>query len=194
MTDYSAYTVGVLALQGAVSEHIAQLTALGAKSIAVKRIEQLAQIDALILPGGESTAIGKLMREYHFIEAIQQFGMSDKPIFGTCAGMIILAKHIEGGEPAHLGLMDISVQRNAFGRQVESFQTKLTVQGIASLVDAIFIRAPLITKIHSQDVEVLAKVDNQVVLAKQANYLACSFHPEISDDTQIIRYFLDMLK
>ncbi|MGR6981671.1 pyridoxal 5'-phosphate synthase glutaminase subunit PdxT [Testudinibacter sp. P27/CKL/0425] len=193
MRDYSAYTVGVLALQGAVSEHLAQLSKLGATALPIKKIEQLSTLDALVLPGGESTAIGKLMREYGFIEAIRQFAADGKPLFGTCAGMILLAKAIQGESSTHLGLMDIEVRRNAFGRQVDSFQTALEVQGLETPFPAVFIRAPYITRRLSDQVESLAQIDDQIVLAHQNNLLACAFHPELRQDDRVMRLFLEML-
>src|SRR5690606_20202414 len=135
--------IGVLALQGAVSEHLEMIRKAGAEGVEVKRTEQLADLDGLIIPGGESTTIGKLMREFGFIEAIRQFAAAGKPLFGTCAGLIVMAKKIAGQEDAHLRLMDITVRRNAFGRQRESFETVLDVKGIKERVRAVFIRAPL---------------------------------------------------
>lgn len=192
MQSYSEYRVGVLALQGAVREHLAQLSALGVTAVAVKTVEQLATLDGLILPGGESTTIGKLMREYGFIHAIQAFARAGKPIFGTCAGMILLAKQIHGEESAHLGLMDIEVQRNGFGRQIDSFQTALCVKGFRETVPAIFIRAPYIRQQLSDQVEVLAMVEDRAVFVRQNNLLACAFHPELSQDQQILKLFLAM--
>ena len=159
--------------------------------MAVKTLTELTALDALVLPGGESTAIGKLMREYGFIDAIRQFA-EHKPVLGTCAGMILLAKHIVGGEPAHLQLMDISVQRNAFGRQVDSFQTDLAVKGLTEPFPAVFIRAPYIASIDSSAVEILAEFEGNVVLAKQSNLLACSFHPELTADPRIMQLFLNL--
>ncbi|PJG84969.1 pyridoxal 5'-phosphate synthase glutaminase subunit PdxT [Conservatibacter flavescens] len=192
--EYSQFTVGVLALQGAVSEHLQQIEKLGAKAVAVKNCAQLNEIDAIVLPGGESTAIGKLMRNSGFIDAIRDFSQQEKPIFGTCAGMILLAKHIEGGEPSHLGLMDIVVQRNAFGRQVESFQASLSVQDWDQPFPAVFIRAPYITRFNESAVEKLAEFEGNVVLAKQGHLLACAFHPELTADLRIMRLFLEMIK
>ncbi|SMB86230.1 pyridoxal phosphate synthase yaaE subunit [Pasteurella testudinis DSM 23072] len=194
MPDKPPYTVGVLALQGAVSEHLRQLEALGASAVAVKNIEQLQQIDGLILPGGESTAISKLMREYGFVEPIRRFAADGKPLFGTCAGMILLAKEIAGNASPHLALMDIQVQRNAFGRQIDSFETALSVKLLSAPFPAIFIRAPYIRQRLSDSVEVLAEMDGNIVLARQDNLLACAFHPELSHDTRIMALFLDMLK
>lgn len=147
----------------------------------------------MIIPGGESTTIGKLMRTYNFIDAMKSFYGQGKPIFGTCAGLIVIAKRIAGQEEAHLELMDITVARNAFGRQRESFETDLPVKGIEEQVRAVFIRAPLIQEV-GQDVEVLATYNDQIVAAQQGNLLAASFHPELTDDYRMHAYFLDMVK
>ncbi|SUT97226.1 glutamine amidotransferase subunit PdxT [Actinobacillus lignieresii] len=190
MNDYTKYTVGVLALQGAVSEHIAQIETLGAKAIAVKSLSELQQIDALVLPGGESTAMRRLMHSSDLFQALKSF---DKPILGTCAGLILLANKLEGGEPPHLAKMNIQVQRNAFGRQVDSFQTDLMIKGFAEPFPAVFIRAPYISRIGSE-VEVLAEWQGNVVFAKQGNLLACVFHPELTSDTRVMELFLQQLK
>ncbi|ANS76344.1 glutamine amidotransferase [Paenibacillus yonginensis] len=184
--------IGVLALQGAVAEHIRSIEWAGAEGVAVKRTEQLDELDGLIIPGGESTTIGKLMRKYGFIDAIRQFASEGKALFGTCAGLIVLAKSIEGGEEPHLGLMDITVSRNAFGRQRESFETDLDVKGIDNPVRAVFIRAPLITKTEA-GVEVLSTYKDEVVTARQGKLLVSSFHPELTDDYSLHKYFLDMI-
>lgn len=185
--------IGVLALQGAVAEHIRMIEKAGAQGIAVKRIEQLSELDGLIIPGGESTTIGKLMRDYGFIAAIREFSDKRKPIFGTCAGMILIAKEISGQSDAHLKLMDIKVARNAFGRQRESFEVDLSVQGITDSVRAVFIRAPLIEEVGS-DVEVLSIYKGQIVAARQNHLLVCSFHPELTDDYSMHAYFAEMVK
>lgn len=185
--------IGVLALQGAVAEHIRSIEAAGAEAIPVKLTEQLAEIDGLIIPGGESTTIGKLMRKYGFIDAVRQFSAAGKPIFGTCAGLIVLAKHIEGQDEAHLGLMDMQVARNAFGRQRESFETNLAVHGIDQPVRAVFIRAPLITSVAKQ-VEVLCTYNDEIVTAREGHLLACSFHPELTSDYSLHAYFLNMVR
>ncbi len=182
--------IGVLALQGAVAEHIRMIGKAGAEGIAVKRVEQLAELDGLILPGGESTTIGKLMREYGFIDGIRSFSAKGKPIFGTCAGMILIADQIEG-QDAHLGLMNMKVTRNAFGRQRESFEVDLSVKGIKDTVRAVFIRAPLIAEVGEQ-VEVLSTYNGQIVAAKQGNLLACSFHPELTEDYSMHAYLVGM--
>ncbi|MDQ0903029.1 pyridoxal 5'-phosphate synthase glutaminase subunit PdxT [Paenibacillus sp. TAF58] len=185
--------IGVLALQGAVAEHIRGIEKAGAEGVVVKRTEQLADLDGIILPGGESTTIGKLMRTYGFIDALQEFSAAGKPIFGTCAGLIVIAKEITGQPEAHLELMDITVARNAFGRQRESFETDLPIKGIDENVRAVFIRAPLIEKV-GPGVDVLATYDGQIVAAQQGHLLAASFHPELTDDFRLHSYFLDMVK
>lgn len=185
--------VGVLALQGAVKEHIRSIELAGAEGLSVKRIEELADVQGLIIPGGESTTIGKLMRKYGFIEAIREFSAAGKPIFGTCAGLILLAERIEGQDEAHLELMDITVARNAFGRQRESFETDLSVKGIDELVRAVFIRAPLITSVGDQ-VEVLSTYQDEVVTARQGHLLVSSYHPELTDDYRLHQYFVDMIR
>lgn len=185
--------IGVLALQGAVTEHIVSIEKAGAEGLPIKRVEQLQEIEGLIIPGGESTTIGKLMRQYGFIEAIREFSAQGKPIFGTCAGLIVLAKQIAGGEPAHLELMDITVARNAFGRQRESFECDLQVTGIEEPVRAVFIRAPLITEV-GPEVEVLSVYNDEIVTARQGHLLVSSFHPELTDDYSLHQYFADMVQ
>jgi 5'-phosphate synthase pdxT subunit len=184
--------IGVLALQGAVAEHIRMLSLAGAEGIAIKTIEQLDEIDGIIIPGGESTTIGKLMRTYGFIEALRQFSDEKKPIFGTCAGLILIAKEIAGQDQAHLQLMDMKVARNAFGRQRESFETDLAVAGIADDVRAVFIRAPLIEEVGT-DVDILAVYEGQIVAAQQGHLLAASYHPELTDDYRMHAYFINMV-
>jgi pyridoxal 5'-phosphate synthase pdxT subunit len=185
--------IGVLALQGAVAEHIRMLGLAGAEGVIVKRTEQLEELDGLIIPGGESTTIGKLMRTYGFIDAIREFASKKKPVFGTCAGLILVAKEIVGQEEAHLGLMDIKVARNAFGRQRESFETDLPVAGMTDTVRAVFIRAPLIDSV-GDSVDVLSVYNGQIVAARQEHLLAASFHPELTDDYGFHSYFLDMVR
>ena len=151
---------------------------------------QLDDLDGLIIPGGESTTIGRLMVEYGFIDAIQNFSARGKPIFGTCAGLILVANEVVG-QSSHLKLMDMTVSRNAFGRQRESFEVDLDVQGIADKVRAVFIRAPLITEVGPQ-VEVLSVYKDQIVAARQGHLLVCSFHPELTDDYSMHMYFASM--
>ncbi|MEC0372192.1 pyridoxal 5'-phosphate synthase glutaminase subunit PdxT [Paenibacillus chibensis] len=185
--------IGVLALQGAVAEHIRSIELAGAEGIAIKKKEELQDIQGLIIPGGESTTIGKLMRKYDFMDAIREFSAAGKPVFGTCAGLIVLAKTIEGQEDAHLELMDITVARNAFGRQRESFEADLDVKGIDEPIRAVFIRAPLIRSVGDQ-VDVLSSYNGEIVAARQGHLLASSFHPELTDDYRLHQYFVDMVK
>jgi 5'-phosphate synthase pdxT subunit len=185
--------IGVLALQGAVTEHMRSIQAAGGEPVAVKRTEQLDELGGLIIPGGESTTIGKLMRKYGFIDAIRSFSGQGKPVFGTCAGLIVLAERIEGQEEAHLQLMNMTVARNAFGRQRESFETDLPVKGIDEPIRAVFIRAPLIKEV-APDVDVLSTYNGEIVTARQGHLLASSYHPELTDDCRLHAYFLNMAK
>ncbi|QKY70848.1 pyridoxal 5'-phosphate synthase glutaminase subunit PdxT [Lentibacillus sp. CBA3610] len=186
-------TIGVLALQGAVREHIRSIEETGAAAVEIKRKEQLADIDGLILPGGESTTMRRLIDSYGFFDAIQDFGKQGKPVFGTCAGLILMANDIEGEEQAHLGLMDMKVARNAFGRQVASFEANLDVKHAGDAFNAVFIRAPYIMKTGS-DVEVLSAYQERIVAAKQGHYLCTAFHPELTDDNRLIEYFAQMVE
>lgn len=188
----SKVRIGVLALQGAVREHIHHIEQLGAEGVAIKRPHQLAEAAGLIIPGGESTTIGKLMVEYDFIDALRVFGEAGKPIYGTCAGMILLAKRITEGDQPLLGLMDIEARRNAFGRQRESFEADLDIEGIGAF-RAVFIRAPWIETI-GESVQALAEFDGIKVMARENNYLASAFHPELTGDGRIHKYFFDMIK
>jgi pyridoxal 5'-phosphate synthase pdxT subunit len=185
--------IGVLALQGAVIEHIRLLEAAGAEAVAVKKVEQLDELDGLVLPGGESTTMRKLMDKYGFIDALRQFASEKKPIFGTCAGAILLADRIQGQDDAHLKLMDMKVERNAFGRQKESFEVALPVAGVAPDFVAVFIRAPYIMEV-GPNAEILAKHDERIVCAREGQFLACAFHPELTEDNRLHKYFLDMVK
>ena len=175
--------IGVLAVQGNFREHAAVLRRLGAEPVEVRLPEQLEGLDGLIVPGGESTAITRLMALYGLDEALRGFGA---PIFGTCAGMIVLDRD-------HLGLVDIRVQRNAFGRQVKSFETDLDIGHGDEPVRAVFIRAPWIEE-AGPGVEVLAEVDGHPVLARQGRILVAAFHPELTDDTRIHELFLNQVR
>lgn len=185
--------IGVLALQGAVAEHIRLLEKAGAEAIAIKKVSQLDEISGLVIPGGESTTIGKLIKQYGFDQALQQFHEQKKPMFGTCAGMIILAKQIAGQDWNHLGFMDIHVQRNAFGRQRESFEVSLKVKDVAEDFQAVFIRAPLILEV-GPEVDVLSSHNGEIVAARQGHLLVNSFHPELTDDERIHAYFLKLVE
>lgn len=185
--------IGVLALQGAVREHLRMLELAGAEATAVKRPEQLAGLEGLVIPGGESTTISKLMHQYGLFEPVREMADSGKPLFGTCAGLILLAKRIEGTESAHLALMDITVRRNAFGRQRESFEADLPVAGVADDFRAVFIRAPYITK-AGPGVDVLSRIDDKIVAVRQGHLLASAFHPELTDDVRMHAYFVEMVR
>jgi len=181
-------TVGVLALQGAVREHQRVLASLGAEVRLVRRREDLHGLDGLVLPGGESTTIGMLLDEYEIAPVLRSGKL---PIFGTCAGMILMADEIEGSEQPRLGVMRISVRRNAFGRQRESFEEAIDGAPVAgSPLRGVFIRAPYVTEV-GPDVEVLGRVDGKIVLCRQGRFLAASFHPELTDDVRLHRYFLE---
>ncbi|WP_068677741.1 pyridoxal 5'-phosphate synthase glutaminase subunit PdxT [Oceanobacillus sp. Castelsardo] len=186
-------TIGVLGLQGAIEEHVKHIHDLGLQSLIIKKTEQLGEVDGLILPGGESTTMRKLIDRYEFFEPLKEFSNQGKPIFGTCAGMVLLAKEITDSNTIHLNLMDISVKRNAFGRQVDSFVTKLDVKNLKQPFNAIFIRAPYIES-ASENVEILATYDGKIVAAKQDHILVSSFHPELTDDNRFLEIFVNMVK
>jgi 5'-phosphate synthase pdxT subunit len=175
--------IGVLAVQGNFREHAAMLRRLGAEPVDVRLPEQLDGLDGLVIPGGESTAMSRLMALYGLDEAVREF---DAPVFGTCAGMIVLDRE-------HLGLADITVRRNAFGRQVHSFEADLDIGHGDEPVRAVFIRAPWIEEL-GPDVEVLAEVDGHPVLARQGRILVAAFHPELTDDTRIHELFLNQVR
>ncbi|MDC3417744.1 pyridoxal 5'-phosphate synthase glutaminase subunit PdxT [Aquibacillus salsiterrae] len=185
--------VGVLGLQGAVREHVQSIEASGAEALIIKRKEQLDEIDGLVLPGGESTTMRRLIDKYDFFDALINFGKSGKPIFGTCAGLILLAKEIVGQDHAHLQLMDMKVERNAFGRQKDSFEAALNIKGIGADFDAVFIRAPYVVEV-GDDVEVLASYKGNIVAARQGHYLCSAFHPELTDDLRMVHYFVEMVE
>lgn len=191
---------GVLALQGDFFEHIQVLRRLGVEAREVRLPEHLEGLDGLIIPGGESTTIGKLAVAYHLVEPIRRMAKEGIPIWGTCAGMILLAKDVGQDQPL-IGAMDITVKRNAFGRQVDSFETDLFIPAldVVSTVEergkpfrAIFIRAPYIQKVGHGVEELAHLADGTVVAARQGNLLATAFHPELADDTRFHRYFLNM--
>ncbi|MGX9293122.1 pyridoxal 5'-phosphate synthase glutaminase subunit PdxT [Bacillus sp. A015] len=186
-------TIGVLGLQGAVREHIQSIEACGAEGKIIKRVEELEAVDGLIIPGGESTTMRRLMDTYQLIDPIKAFAAQGKPIFGTCAGLIMLAKYIEDREDAHLGLLNVSVARNSFGRQVDSFEADVEVKGLDAPFTGVFIRAPHIVS-ADDSVEVLAEYDGRIVMAKENNILGCSFHPELTDDHRLTQLFVEMVK
>ncbi len=185
--------VGVLALQGDVEEHLRMTEAAGAEAVAVRYGREIQELDGLIIPGGESTTVGKLMQRFGFVEEILSRAARGMGVFGTCTGLILLSRSIEGGDQVRLGLMDFVVRRNAFGRQVESFEANIEVPAIGGPpMRAVFIRAPYIVSV-GPGVSVLARFDDKIVLARQGRHLACAFHPEVTDDARLHRYFLDML-
>jgi 5'-phosphate synthase pdxT subunit len=175
--------IGVLAVQGNFREHAAVLRRLGAEVVEVRMPADLVGLDGLVIPGGESTTIGRLIRLYGLEEAIRRF---TEPIFGTCAGMILLGRE-------HLGRADISVRRNAYGRQVASFEADLELDGEERPLRGVFIRAPEIEEV-GPDVEVLAELDGTPVLVRDGRILAASFHPELTDDSRVHERFLDLVR
>lgn len=184
--------IGVLALQGAVREHCNSLRTCGVEPVEIKYQNQLADIRGLIIPGGESTTMGKLMVRYGMLEVLAEMGRDGFPIFGTCTGLILLAKEIAGSDQPRLGLMDITVERNAFGRQIASFEKDLAIAELGSPhFHAIFIRAPYIHKV-GPGVQVLAKIDDKILMARQENLLVAAFHPELTPDVRIHQYFLKL--
>jgi 5'-phosphate synthase pdxT subunit len=188
--------IGVLALQGAFAEHLSVLRRLGVEASEVRLPDQLADLDGLIIPGGESTTIGKLAVDFNLMEPLIEFG-EQKAIWGTCAGAILLSKDARREQPL-LGLMDITVERNAFGRQVESFEADLDVPALADGTGesdpfhAFFIRAPLIEKVSGKAKAIATLADGRIVAAEQGNLLATSFHPELTADDRFHRYFLKL--
>jgi len=186
--------IGVLAVQGAFIEHIAILHQLGVEAIPLRLPQQFDGLDGLIIPGGESTSIGKLMQDYDLVSKIESLGKNGLPIFGTCAGMILIASHISDSDIKPLGLMDITVRRNAFGRQQESFEAELSVLVVGEKpFPGVFIRAPVIEEANGK-VEILAKLNNGTgVAAREGKILVSAFHPELTHDLRFHRYFLDII-
>jgi 5'-phosphate synthase pdxT subunit len=176
-------TIGVLALQGNFREHVAMLRRLGAEAIEVRKPEELEGLDGLVIPGGESTTFTRLMRLYGLDEAVREFAA---PVLGTCAGMIVLDRN-------HLGALDLEVDRNAYGRQVASFEADLALSGDAKPLRGVFIRAPRVRQ-SGPDVEVLADLDGEPVLLRQGRFIVASFHPELTDDTRVHERFLDLVR
>ncbi len=177
--------IGVLALQGDVREHLRALEAAGLRARPVKRAEEIESLAGLVIPGGESTTIGKLMERFGLADPIRVLCEAGKPIYGTCAGAILLAKEIVGSDQWRLGLMDIEVERNVYGRQVDSFEADIEVEGLeGGPVRAVFIRAPAIRSV-GEGVAVLARHEGQIVMARQGNLLASTFHPELTDDPRV---------
>ena len=185
--------IGVLALQGAFAEHVAALRAIGVEAVEVRLPEQLDDVDGLIIPGGESTTMRNLIRRWNMREPILALAERGAPLFGTCAGMIVLSKQIEGGEEPILPLLDVTVERNAFGRQLDSFETELSVPLLGDTpVHAVFIRAPVIESV-GPDVDVIARLDDgRIVAVRERNIVATSFHPELAGETRFHRLVATM--
>ena len=188
--------IGILALQGAFAEHERVLERLGVENVELRNLEDFQkyqkELSGLILPGGESTTMGKLLRDQDMLIPIREAILSGLPVFGTCAGLILLAKEITSQDESHLGTMDMVVERNAYGRQLGSFYTEAECKGVGQ-IPMTFIRGPIISSV-GEDVEILARVDNQIVAAQEKNMLVTSFHPELTDDVRLHQYFIEMCK
>ena len=188
--------IGILALQGAFAEHAKVLDKLGVTSVEIRNLQDFQQyqsdLSGLILPGGESTTMGKLLRDQNMLIPLRGAILNDLPVFGTCAGLILLAKKITSQEESHLATMDIVVERNAYGRQLGSFYTEAECKGVGQ-IPMTFIRGPIISSV-GEGVEVLATVDDQIVAAQEKNMLVTSFHPELTDDARLHQYFINMCK
>ncbi|GAB2633923.1 pyridoxal 5'-phosphate synthase glutaminase subunit PdxT [Nocardia goodfellowii] len=196
----SAPRIGVLALQGDVREHFAALMHAGAEPVSVRRLAELESVDALVLPGGESTAISKLLEAFELLEPLRARLRAGMPAFGSCAGMILLASEVLDTRPdaQHLSGIDMTVRRNAFGRQVDSFETDLDFTGLDTPIRAVFIRAPWVERAGA-GVEVLATVPSgpfagRIVAAREGNVLATSFHPEVTGDLRVHDLFVEMVR
>ena len=184
--------IGVLALQGDFYEHIAILEKLDNKASLIKKPEELESLDGLIIPGGESATICKLIRNYGFEEKIKQAVSKGMGLWGTCAGMITIAKKLKDDYPKPIGIMDITVERNFYGRQIDSFEEKVVIKGIDDKkFNAIFIRAPIIREV-GKNVEVLSILNNEIIAARQDKIFVTSFHPELTEDSRVHKYFLSM--
>lgn len=185
--------IGILALQGAFLEHKKILDKLGVTSIYIKEKSQLEEIDGIILPGGESTTMGKLMREFDLLEPLKEKIINGMPVFGTCSGLILLAKRLANDDTVHLGVMDIVVKRNGYGRQLGSFQCLGSIKGIEKKIEMVFIRAPYV-EVVGEGVEVIGEVEGKIIAVKEKNMLGISFHPELTEDTTLHKYFLNMIE
>ena len=186
--------VGVLALQGDVREHARMLAECGVSSLRVRSVEDLASVDALVIPGGESTTMSKLAVDFGLIEPLRKARASGMPMYGSCAGMIMLADRLEGGRPDQqtIGGIDMTVRRNAFGRQVDSFEGDIDFAGLDGAIHAVFIRAPWVERVGA-DVEVLARAGDHPVAVRQGSVLATAFHPEVTGDGRVHRLFVTMV-
>ena len=186
--------IGVLASQGAFAEHIAMLHQLEVEVLPVRLLQELRGLDGLVIPGGESTSISKLMLDYNLLSEVRNLAKNGLPVFGTCAGMILLANEISDSDVESLRILDITVRRNAFGRQRDSFETELSIPVLGEKpFPGVFIRAPIIERANSE-VEILAKLaDGTSVAARQGKLLVSAFHPELTDDRRLHQYFLDIV-
>lgn len=185
--------IGVLNVQGAVSEHLRALKNCGVEGIPLKKKEEFGRVEGLILPGGESTTLGRLIKEFQLAEEIIEISQKGKALWGTCAGMILLAREIEG-EEAHLALMDIGVKRNAYGRQKDSFEGDLEIKCLGDKpFPGVFIRAPQVTRVGT-GVEVLSSFQDRVVAVREKNLLATTFHPELTGDLRFHQFFIKMVR
>ncbi len=185
--------IGVFALQGAFIEHEHALTSLGAEVVEIRRLEHFTNdFDGVVLPGGESTVQGKLLREEGLMEPLRKAIEGGMPVLATCAGLILLAKEIEGGEEPHLKVMNIAVRRNAYGRQLGSFNADVDLKGVGKF-PAVFIRAPYVSRV-GEGVDVLAEEAGKIVAVRQDKMLALAFHPELTGDTRVHEYFLNIVK
>ena len=185
--------IGVLALQGDFEAHVRGYAALGVEVTQVRRVAELAAIDGLVMPGGESTTLLKLMEDEPWFDELAAFHAAGKGLFATCAGAILLAREVTGPEQRSIGLLDLSVRRNGYGRQIDSFEVDLRVLGEAAPLKAVFIRAPLFQSLGA-GVDVLARHANEPVLVQQGAILAATFHPELTDDRRLQRRFLDLVQ
>ena len=188
-------TIGVLGVQGAIKEHIDKLSKISnVTPIIVKTKEEIELVEGLVLPGGESTAIGKILDEFKLMAYLKEKIQNGLPVWGTCAGMILLAKKLSNDKKAHLQVMDIEVKRNAYGAQIESFITNKVIEEISeNPIPLVFIRAPYVERVY-ENVRVLAEVDGNIVACRQGNMLATSFHPEITEDLSFHKYFVNIIE
>ena len=186
--------IGVLSLQGGVVEHINHIHKIGHEGVEIKKLEDFKYLSGIILPGGESTTIGKLLKERNMSVYLREKIISGFPVWGTCAGLILLAKYIEECPSGHLKVMDIKVKRNAYGSQMHSFKRNVLINEISSEpIPLTFIRAPLITEVY-KDVKIICTVDDKIVAARQSNMFATTFHPELTDNLEVHKYFARMCK
>lgn len=184
--------IGILAVQGAFIEHEKIIKELGADCIEIRKKEQLEYIDGIILPGGESTVQGQLIRKLEILEPLKEMINNGLPVLATCAGAILLSQTIENGDEAHLATLPVEIKRNAYGRQLSSFVTNANIDGIGEF-PMVFIRAPYISSV-SENVRILATVDEHIVAVQYKNQIGMSFHPELTSDIRIHKYFLDIAK